>query len=134
MRRMLLIGLLLGAAAQAAEEGPPPGSQTPPELQVPPPPREPVPSAPPAGSEVRPELQVAPQEGEAPSPEVTIRRQGRDTIEEYSIGGRVYMVKVQPAIGPAYYLVDPNGDGQFSQQINDIKNPPPVPRWVLLRW
>ena len=134
MRRMLLIGLLLGAAAQAAEEGPPPGSQTPPELQVPPPPREPVPSAPPAGSEVRPELQVAPQEGEAPSPEVTIRRQGRDTIEEYSIGGRVYMVKVQPAIGPAYYLVDPNGNGQFSQQINDIKNPPPVPRWVLLRW
>lgn len=134
MRRMLLIGLLLGAAAQAAEEGPPPGSQTPPELQVPPPPREPVPSAPPAGSEVRPELQVAPQEGEAPSPEVTIKRQGKDTIEEYSISGRVYMVKVQPAIGPAYYLVDPNGDGQFSQQINDIKNPPPVPRWVLLRW
>lgn len=134
MRRMLLIGLLLGAAAQAAEQGPPPGSETPPELQVPPPPREPVPSAPPAGSEVRPELQVAPQDGEAPSPEVTIKRQGKDTIEEYSIGGRVYMVKVQPAVGPAYYLVDPNGQGQFSQQINDIKNPPPVPRWVLLRW
>jgi hypothetical protein len=134
MRRMLLIGLLLGAAAQAAQEGPPPGSETPAELQVPPPPREPLPSAPPAGSEVRPELQVAPQEGEAPSPEVTIKRQGKETREEYSIHGRVYMVKVQPAVGPAYYLVDPNGQGQFSQQINDIKNPPPVPRWVLLRW
>ncbi len=134
MRRLLLIGLLLGAAAQAAQEGPPPGSETPPELQVPPPPSTPLPSAPPAGSDVRPELQVAPQDGEEVSPEVTIKRQGKETREEYSVHGRVYMVKVKPAIGPAYYLVDPNGQGQFSQQINDVKNPPPVPRWVLLRW
>lgn len=129
MRRMLLIGLLLAAAAQAAEDGPPPGSVVLPEMQV-----ERHDEAPPPASDVPPELQVAPQEGEAPSPEVTIKRQGKETREEYSIHGRVYMVKVQPAIGPAYYLVDPNGQGQFSQQINDIKNPPPVPRWVLLRW
>ena len=129
MRRALFLGLLLAAAAQAAEEGPPPGSETPPELQV-----EDRRAAPPAGSEVPPELQVAPQEGEAPSPEVTIKRDTKGTREEYSINGRVYMVKVVPAIGPAYYLVDPTGQGEFSQQINDIKNPPPVPRWVLLRW
>jgi hypothetical protein len=110
MRRALFLGLLLAAAAQAAEEGPPPGSEVPPELQV------------------------APQEGEAPSPEVTIKRDGKGTREEYSINGRVYMVKVVPIVGPAYYLVDPTGQGEFSQQINDIKNPPPVPRWVLLRW
>ena len=129
MRRALFIGLLLAATAQAAEEGPPPGSETPPDLQV-----EDRSDAPPAGSEVPPELQVAPQEGEAPSPEVTIKRDGKNTREEYSINGRVYMVKVVPAVGPAYYLVDPTGQGEFSQQINDIKNPPPVPRWVLLRW
>jgi hypothetical protein len=128
MRRALLAGLLLTPVAYAADEGPPPGSETPPELQV-----EPE-KAPPAGSEVPPELRVAPQEGEEPSPEVTIKRDGKNTREEYSIHGRVYMVKVVPAVGPAYYLVDPNGQGQFSQQINDIKNPPPTPRWVLLRW
>lgn len=129
MRRMLLIGLLLAAAAQAAEDGPPPGSVVLPEMQV-----ERHDEAPPPASDVPPELQVAPQEGEAPSPEVTIKRQGKDTREEYSMGGRVYMVKVKPAVGPEYYLVDPNGQGQFSEQINDVKNPPPVPRWVLLRW
>ena len=110
MRRALFIGLLLAAAVQAAEEAPPPGT------------------------EALPELQVAPQEGEAPSPEVTIKRDAQGTREEYSINGRVYMVKVVPIVGPAYYLVDPNGEGQFSQQINDVKNPPPTPRWVLLRW
>ena len=111
MRCMLLFGLLLlPAAAMAAEDAPPPGS------------------------EVRPELQVEPHKSEAPSPEVTIKRRGAETIEEYSVSGRVYMVKVTPAVGPAYYLVDPTGNGEFSQQINDIKNPPPVPRWILLRW
>ncbi len=131
MRCMLLFSLLLlPVAAMAAENGPPPGSEVPPEMQVEPPRRE----APPPASEVPPELQVAPQEGDVPSPEVTIKRRGPDTVEEYAIGGRVYMVKVKPAIGPAYYLVDPTGAGEFSQQINDIKNPPPVPRWVLLRW
>lgn len=128
MRRVLLIGLL-AATAQAAEPGPPPGSQVLPELQVDRPDKGP----PPAG-EVPPELQVAPQEGEAPSPEVTIKRDAKGTREEYSINGRVYMVKVVPIVGPPYYLVDPTGQGEFSQQINDIKNPPPVPRWVLLRW
>ncbi len=129
MRRALFIGLLLAAAAQAAEEAAPPGSEALPELQV-----EDRNDAPPAGSDVPPELQVAPQEGEAPSPEVTITRDGKSTREEYAINGRVYMVKVVPAVGPAYYLVDPTGQGEFSQQINDVKNPPPVPRWVLLRW
>jgi hypothetical protein len=129
MRRALFIGLLLAAAVQAAEEAPPPGTEALPELQV-----EDRKDAPPAGSDVPPELQVAPQEGEAPSPEVTIKRDAKGTREEYSINGRVYMVKVVPIVGPAYYLVDPNGEGQFSQQINDVKNPPPTPRWVLLRW
>lgn len=129
MRRALFIGVLLAGMAQAAQEGPPPGTEVLPELQV-----EDRDDTAPTGSEVPPELQVAPQEGEAPSPEVTIKRDGRDTHEEYSINGRVYMVKVVPAVGPAYYLVDPTGQGEFSQQINDIKNPPPVPRWVLLRW
>jgi hypothetical protein len=130
MRRMLLIGLFWGAAVHAAGQAPPAGTDAPPEMQVPPPR-----SVPPADpDEVPPELRVAPQEGDAPSPEVTIKRDAKGTREEYAINGRVYMVKVIPAVGPPYYLVDPTGQGEFSQQINDIKNPPPVPRWVLLRW
>jgi hypothetical protein len=123
MRRMLLIGLFWGAAVHAAGQAPPAGTDAPPEMQVPPPR-----SVPPADPD------EVPQEGDAPSPEVTIKRDAKGTREEYAINGRVYMVKVIPAVGPPYYLVDPTGQGEFSQQINDIKNPPPVPRWVLLRW
>jgi len=36
-----------------------------------------------------------------------------DTIEEYRVAGQLRVVKVVPARGPVYYLVDENGDGRL---------------------
>ena len=43
--------------------------------------------------------------------EIVIRKSGENVIEEHRINGRLYKVKVTPAIGPAYYLIDTDGDG-----------------------
>ncbi len=46
----------------------------------------------------------------AAEPEVHIRRQGEDTVQEYSRNGRVYMVVVTPKRGlQQTYMVDPQG-------------------------
>ena len=34
-----------------------------------------------------------------------------DVVTEYRVSGRLTMVKVVPARGPAYYIYDRNGDG-----------------------
>ena len=66
-------------------------------------------------------------------PEVTIRQQGSRTIHEYRMNGRLYMVKIVPRNGPAYYLVDQDGDGEM-----DVAEDDParivLPQWVLFRW
>jgi hypothetical protein len=55
-----------------------------------------------------------------------------DVIEEYRVGGQLRMVKVTPVRGPAYYLIDENGDGRLdrSKGNNDIS---PV-YWKLYGW
>ena len=37
--------------------------------------------------------------------------EGGDVIEEYRVAGQLRVVKITPARGPVYYLVDNNGDG-----------------------
>ena len=66
-------------------------------------------------------------------PEVTIRERDEETHYEYRINGQLYMVKVQPSSGPAYYLVDSNGDGELDMVEDDPTNIS-VPRWVIFRW
>lgn len=36
-----------------------------------------------------------------------------DVITEYRVAGLLHTVRVQPARGPVYYLVDSNGDGRL---------------------
>jgi hypothetical protein len=43
-------------------------------------------------------------------PQVTVRQQDGDTVEEYRSGGRLYMVRVTPKNGPPQtYMADPSG-------------------------
>lgn len=72
-------------------------------------------------------------DGQPIEPEVTIIETGKETIYEYRINGAVYMLKVQPAAGPPYYLVDTNGDGSFEAQSEDPRNTT-VNQWILFRW
>lgn len=71
--------------------------------------------------------------GEALEPDVTIIERKDATIREYRVNGVLYMVRIEPNTGPAYYLVDRNGDGELDFRSNDPREPG-VPQWILLRW
>lgn len=67
-------------------------------------------------------------------PEVTIRRQDGGRIEEYRINGQLYMVKITPAKGPSYYLMDTNGDGELESRRGELDPKLLVPNWAIFRW
>jgi hypothetical protein len=64
-------------------------------------------------------------------PQVTITRQTGQTVEEYRVGGKLYMIKITPKAGPPYYLVDDRGDGKFTRQESPEDFGVRPPRWVI---
>ena len=97
---------------------------TPPPVNVPPPPgmddpgvkaTAPAPAQSPAVAPARSSTSLLPRKpapirsGE-PMPEVSVRRQGENTVQEYRRNGQLYMVVVTPPSGIAQtYMVDPSG-------------------------
>lgn len=63
-------------------------------------------------------------------PQVVIRKQGQDVVEEYRINGKLYMVKVVPPHGVPYDLVDERGDGTMTRQ-QPTDSGLRVPMWVI---
>ena len=113
LRRLLTALLLAAALPVAAQQAKPPALQP---LPEPPPP--------PPGYEPDPALE----------PQVTILKRGTDTVEEYRIGGKLYMVKVTPSGGgKPYYMVDYRGDGTFTRQDNYDSGLRP-PMWVIFQF
>lgn len=55
------------------------------------------------------------------------------TVEEFRAGGKLYMIKITPKVGPPYYLVDDLGDGKFThyEHLDPGFRPP---RWVIHRF
>ena len=101
------------------------GQSTPPPVKVPPPPgmndpgvKAATPAAParsvratPAqdSTSLQPRTPEPIRSGE-PMPEVSVHRQGEDTVQEYRRNGQLYMVVVTPPNGIAQtYMVDPSG-------------------------
>lgn len=109
MRRFIAILLLCAALPVAAQIQKKPNLQPVPE-----------PPPPPPGFELDPALE----------PQVTILKRGTDTVEEYRISGRLYMVKVTPARGAPYYMIDHKGDGRFSRQ-DGLDSGIRPPMWVI---
>ena len=66
-------------------------------------------------------------------PEVTITKQTDQTVEEFRMGGRLYMIKITPKVGKPYYLVDDRGDGKFSRQ-ESLDSGLRPPSWVIHRF
>ena len=83
----------------------------------------PDPPPPPPGFELDPALE----------PQVTILKRGTDTVAEYRIGGKLYMLKVTPAYGAPYYLIDEKGDGRMTRQDSMDSGIRP-PMWVIHSW
>lgn len=83
----------------------------------------PDPPPPPKGYELDPALE----------PQVTILKRGTDTVEEYRVGGKLFMLKVTPADGRPYYLIDEKGDGKMTRtETFDFGLRPPM--WVIYSW
>lgn len=75
------------------------------------------------------------EDGKAIEPDVTIVKRKDSTVEEYRVGGRLYMVKVTPFIGPSYYLIDNDGDGRMESRVGGGHTPNTVvPQWVIFSW
>lgn len=81
-----------------------------------------------------PELPPRVQSGEEMEPDITIIRRGKDTIQEYRRSGRLYMIKVQPQIGPPYYLLDVDGDGTMDVKKTDFDKNTNINLWTLFEW
>lgn len=91
-------------------------AQNPPDLQ-------PLPAVPPAPPE------MAPFDASL-EPEVTITQREGNTVEEHRLNGRLYRIKVTPAHGVPYFLVDREGDGNFTRETMGTPNIS-VPTWVI---
>lgn len=61
---------------------------------------------------------------------VTIIKQTEQTVEEFRVGGKLYMIKVTPKVGAPYYLVDDRGDGKFVRQ-ESLDSGFRPPRWII---
>lgn len=62
-------------------------------------------------------------------PEVTIHKKDKKTVHEYRIHGELYMMKIIPDHGVAYYLYR---EDQQSDWVNVGPNKPlAVPKWTL---
>lgn len=68
---------------------------------------------------------------ESVSPDITVRQEEDRTIREYRVNGQLYAIEIQPEVGPSYYLVDDNGDGDFRRSDKERVVPP---QWVLISW
>lgn len=68
-----------------------------------------------------------------PAPQVTTRTENGETIQEYRINNKLYMMRVTPKHGPAYVLMDQKGDGTFTRLDTPItEGNLRVPQWVLM--
>ncbi len=81
-----------------------------------------------------PELPQPVQSGEEMEPDITIIKKGTDTIQEYRRNGKLYMIKVVPQVGPAYYWLDKNGDGKMDVKKSDLDRGTEINQWLLFEW
>ena len=66
-------------------------------------------------------------------PQITIIKRGTDTVEEHRVSGKLYMLKVIPATGAPYYLIDEKGDGRMTRQDSMDSGIRP-PMWLIHSW
>ena len=68
-------------------------------------------------------------------PSVVIRKEEDELVEEYSINGQIYMVKITPDKGFPYYYLDEDGDGQLELQPGENgMNPVRPVYWKVKEW
>ena len=81
-----------------------------------------------------PELPAPIQSGEEMQPDITIVKKGGETIQEYRRNGKLYMVKITPAAGPSYFMLDKDGDGVMDVKKNSLDENTNINQWLLFQW
>lgn len=119
------LALLLAAPVLAADK-PEPAKPKAGKAAVPPPP--PIPAA----NSYKEKPQPPADQPADLEPVVTITTRGGNLVEEYRMNGKLYMVKVTPGKGKPYYLIDPEGKGEFRR--SDLQPSISVPTWVIKRF
>jgi len=112
MRKILILGLLLNNYSYA---DPPPNLME-------------------DAAEKLPDRPLPVQSGESLEPDITIIRQGKKTIQEFRRHGQLYMIKVIPATGPAYYFIDTDGDGSMDVRGSDLDRGININQWKIFQW
>lgn len=117
---LIVISLFLPASVMAMdfEDTPPPPTVTESSARV---------------AEQQPTEQASLEQAEL-EPQVTIIRREYDMVEEYRVNGVLKMVKIIPDFGPAYYLVDNDGDGILETSRFAVDANSQVPQWILFSW
>jgi hypothetical protein len=67
-------------------------------------------------------------------PAVTLQEHDNRTVEEYRVNNKLYMVKITPAVGAPYYLIDDDGSGDLEYRRDAGGRDNRVPQWVLFSW
>lgn len=114
--RMLagVLALLLAGGPLSAQQHQPPAVD--PDLEKPPP--------------LPPKVQ-----DEQIEPTVTIREEEDRRVEEYSLNGKIYMVKITPDKGPPYYYIDTDGDGTLEMdERSRVLHPVEPVHWKIAEW
>jgi len=65
-------------------------------------------------------------------PQVTIVKRGDETLTEFRLRGKLYMIKVTQSNGISYYLIDREGKGHWVR--DDGTHKLVVPTWVITSW
>lgn len=94
-------------------------------------------NAPPADPDLEKPPPLPPKvQDEQIEPSVTIRDEEKGRVEEYSLNGRVYMVKVTPKDGGVpYYYIDTDGDGTLElDERSRALNPVQPVQWKIAEW
>lgn len=82
-----------------------------------------------------PDMPLPVQDGEPMEADITITRRGDKTIHEYRVNGKVYKIKVIPDVGPAYYFIDPDGDGEMEEvSESDLDRLTKINQWTIFSW
>lgn len=67
-------------------------------------------------------------------PQVTVRIEDGQRVEEHRVNGKVQMIRVTPRHGRPYVLVDRRGDGTMTRHDNPLDEAIRAPQWVLLEF
>lgn len=67
------------------------------------------------------------------TPEVTIREEGDDSVQEYRVNGRLYMIRVVPKHGIPQTYIDSDGDGRLERPVGTRRGVAPV-YYTLYQW